>query len=374
MMPVQQDEEHIGGKVIEFPGAAVTWVGAAPWTGGIAYADEDGWLRSTGADGPSQSGAPYKIIGSERSVNQVAFNEHHGFRSIGACTTSNVAIHRFTKEGELAGSRQFDWGGHGIYPTRSGSFLVPRGPAGLAVLSPHMNGAIKVNIFNPQNCPYYFYLMCLIGVLPDDRELWACAGRSSGLLAVAVDRDARPEPVRCFQSTIKPKDYLGVCSIATEARPYATVSLSRNGEVDFSEDLLQDRTPLTWHFGREHGVAYSIAAASGHLLILTSKGLYVCIDQANRFLDGQLQAGTSMTTVRHLPLEIIDIAVAYDRWLLMLQPDKVVRVDVNDLLTSSPAGRPRPSAKRPTSMVPPGSGPMWADIVLQATVNELAVA
>ena len=373
-MPIEQDEGKIGGKVIAFHGPVITWVGVMPWLNGFVYGDEEGWLRFTSVDGPSKSNTPFKIIESDRSINQVAFNECQGFRYIGACTASGVAVHRLTDEGVYINSETYDWGGHGIYSTRCGAFLVPRGQYGLAVIVPSADGRrIREYILKPHKTKY-FYSMCRIGFTAEDQELWACAGRSGGLLAISLDKDARPEVLHSFQSVISPKDYVGVCSIASETMPFAMVSLSRNGEVDFSVDFRRDRTPLTWHFSHTQGVAYSLAAVNGHLFILTSNGLYSCIDIVARFLRGELRAGVETVTVRHLPLDIIDVAVAYDQWMLVLQHDKVIRIAINDLLVPGYSVATEQSVGQATAPESSDLEPTWADIVLESEVEELAVA
>lgn len=374
MIPIEQGEGKIGGKVITFHGPVVTWVGVMPWLNGFVYGDEEGWLRFTNVDGPSKSNTPYKIIESDRSINQVAFDECEGFRYLGACTASNIAIHQFTHDGTYLDSETYDWGGHGIYSAGCGAFLVPRGQYGLSVISLRADRRrIREHLMKPHKFTY-FYSMCRIGLMAESKELWACAGRSAGLLAISLDRAAKPEVLHSFNSTKRVHDYVGVCSIATKTMPFAMVSLSRNGEVDFSVDFLKDRTPLTWHFSHTQGVAYSLAAVGGHLFILTSNGLYSCIDIVARFLRGELKAGVETVTVRHLPLDIIDVAVAYDQWVLVLQHDKIIRIAINDLLAPSHLVVTGQSVREATTAELPDSEPTWADIVLQSEDEEVEVA
>ena len=115
------------------------------------------------------------------------------------------------------------------------------------------------------------------------------AGRSGGLLAVTLDKNSVPQVLRSFQSVMKPKDYVSVWGIGNEEMPYATISLSRDRRVNFSENLIEDRTPLTWFAPQTQGVAYSLFAAAGHVFILTSTGIYVGIDLVKRFLAGELK-------------------------------------------------------------------------------------
>ena len=55
MIPIEQGEDVITGKSIEFHGPVITWVGEMPWIHGFAYGDEEGWLRFSSVDGPLNS-------------------------------------------------------------------------------------------------------------------------------------------------------------------------------------------------------------------------------------------------------------------------------------------------------------------------------
>jgi len=372
MIPIEQGEDHITGKSIAFQGPVITWVGEMPWTGGFAYGDEEGWLRYSSVDGPLKSNMPLKVIDSDRAINQVAFNIFREHKYIAACTASNIAIHRVGEGGQRIASKLVDVGGHGIYPTRWGGFLAPLGPGGLASFYPGADGKLDQHVLRHRNNFPYFYSMCRIGLTAEGKELWACAGRSGGLMAITLDEKGRLQVLRSFQSVKKPKDYVSVCGIGNEQMPHATVSISRDGQVDFSENLIEDNTPLAWHFPETQGVAYSLFAADGNLFILTSKGMYACIDIVKSFLDGKLRAGSSLSHVRYLSLEAIDFTLLYHRWLMILQHNMVVRLDVRELAMQGSSVTMRDSHAREISFDASASEPGWADITLGTF--QLAVA
>lgn len=373
-MPIEQGDENVGGKFIQFPGPVVTWVGEMPWIEGFAYGDEEGGLRFTSIDG--RPAGSFKAIESDRSINQVAFSEVDGFRYIAVCTASDIAIHRFTEGGDLLVSKVYDWGGHGIHATRSGGFLVPRGPFGLAVLTPRADGHIEEAVFNDSNNMKYLYSMSRIASSDQGGELWACAGRSAGLMAITLDGNRVGQKPRSMQSALKPKDYVSACSIGNEAMPLAAVSLSRDGEVDFFVDLLKDKMPLTWHFHHAQGigVAYSLATAGGHLFILTSNGIYTCRDMVSRFLRGDLRVGVEMVTVRHLPLETIDFALAYKTWMMVLLDGKIVRFHLSDIIIPGHSIVTGQSAEQSTPAEESDSEPKWRNFTSKSKVRKLAVA
>ena len=290
---------------------------------------------------------PFKVIESDRAINQIAFNTFGEYRYIAACTASNIAIHRVGEGGERIYAKTIDAGGHGIYATRWGGFLVPLGPGGLAAFYPTADGKLDQRILRHRGDFPYYYSMSRIGLTGEGKELWACAGRSGGLMAISLDEKSVPQLVRSSQSVKNPKDYVSVCGIGNELLPYAAVSISRDGQVDFSDNLLVDKTPLTWHFPETRGTAYSLFAADGNLFILTSKGIYACIDIVKSFLDGNLTAGSSLSRVRYLSLEAIEFTLLYNRWLMILQHNMVVRLDVRDLAmpNSSVTMRDSPCAR-----------------------------
>jgi hypothetical protein len=372
MSPIEEREATLRGKFIQFDGPVITWVGEMPWFEGFVFGDEEGELRFTSIDGrPIKR---FKSIESERSINPVALSESHGCRYIAVCTASDIAIHRLTEGGELLVSKTYDLGGHGIYSTRFGGFLVPMGPSGLAVLTPRPDGEIDEFLLRPRHAREYFYLMSLIACADDGLELWACAGRSGGLMVLGLDKNGVPRISRSLQSAIKPKDYVFSCSIGDTQMPRAAVTLSRDGEVDFFADLMEDRMPLTWHFTETQGVAYSMATVGGHLFIATNKGVYTCIDIVNRFLRGELRVGVEEVTIRHLPLEIIDFAILYERWPMVLLHDKVLRFDVNELLMPGRTALPEQSAEEITPMETTATEPTWADITMPWAVERLPSA
>jgi hypothetical protein len=326
----------IGAKVFKLPGPVITWVGEMPWTGGIAFGDEDGRLRYSSGDRLWKTGQPMSVIKSDQPINQVAFNIFKNHRFLAACTTSNIAIREVSERGDFSNSKLFDVGGHGVYPTQWGGFLVPQGPGALAAFYANPDGSFAQRILKHKRPFPYYYSMCRVGLTADGEELWACAGRSGGLLAVALDQSSVPQVLRSYQSPIKQRDYVSVSAIGNAQLPFATISLSRDRQVDFSENLIEDRFPLTWHAPQIQGVAYSLVAAEGHLYILTSTGVYVGMDIVNLFLTGKLKSGLSK--VRYLPSEAVDFALFHNRWLMILKHNAVLRIEISRI--AEPSGNP----------------------------------
>ena len=75
------------------------------------------------------------------------------------------------------------------------------------------------------------------------------------------------------------------------------------------------------------------------------------------FLDGKLTAGLSLSHVRYLSLEAIDFTLLYHRWLMILQHNMVVRLDVKDLAMpgSSVTDEGFPRARNPIRCIGTGT-------------------
>ena len=84
MSQTEWEGDHIGGKSLTFPGQVITWVGEMPWIKGLAYGDEDGKLRYSSIDEPHKTDVPFKVIESDRPINQIAFNVFGDHRYIAA--------------------------------------------------------------------------------------------------------------------------------------------------------------------------------------------------------------------------------------------------------------------------------------------------
>ena len=96
-------------------------------------------------------------------------------------------------------------------------------------------------------------------------------------------------------------------------------------------DVLHHHRPATLRFDGVKGTAYRVFAARGDLFLLTSAGMYVFYTLASRFLAGERVVGTP-TSVREFSAEAVDAGIVFDRYLLIVIPDEVLRFDL-DLFT-----------------------------------------
>ena len=324
-------EEQITGKLIEFPGKVITCVSQLPSGEGFGFGDEEGWLHFSGVDDSSPSSKPIKVIESDRPLNQIAFSTFEGQKFIAASSASNIAIHNLSRQGESSPHLRTEFGAHGIYASSWGGFLAPLGPSGLAHFRPISGGKLEQNMLSHRDGRPYFYSMSRIGPTSGRSELWACAGRSLGVMAIALEQSGALNVLQTFKQVKSPMDYVGVWSISNSQLPYACVSLSSDRRVEFRTSVISDDQPITLTCPGVEGVAYSLLAADGSLFILTSKGIYVWMDIVKVFLKGELRPGNVRSKVRSLSMEAIEFGLLYKRWMMVLRNNGILRLDIGDL-------------------------------------------
>jgi hypothetical protein len=75
------------------------------------------------------------------------------------------------------------------------------------------------------------------------------------------------------------------------------------------------------------GTAYRVLTSAGHLLLLTSTAFYVFPGLADQLLSGEPPESKPIS-VRRIPLEAVDANLVGSRWLLVVLPNEVLRIDL----------------------------------------------
>jgi hypothetical protein len=178
----------------------------------------------------------------------------------------------------------------------------------------------------------YFYDCALLGRY-QQKQVLVVACRSSGLLYADVSTKEKPLPIKLSKAVNKGFDFVGVLSVGNKRHPLAFVALGKDRSLHFLRDPLRSSHMHTLHLPQVPGSAYKLIRYKSHLLLLTSKGLCLIADLVGQFHDGEELEG--MRTVGFLPIEAIDFNTAFDRWLLIVTPDGVVRMDLTELFPQS---------------------------------------
>lgn len=304
-----------------FPGFEVSWAGENPRNGGLILGSDDGRLLTTGPDG-RDGGSPFPVSDSGEAVNGVAFTKE----AMAVSTRSDVTFVDLGPGRKEPGTRTFYCGGaHGVVSTSTGCFVAPLGPEGLLLVKPEAGPPQLMRISTPKNNGVNLYKIArLYG--DGHEDLFACAARRGGLLAVTVRREG-PNPAQSFKAPNL--DVVGVCALGSSRWPRAAVGLGADHSLHLCRDLMDGTPPKTLHFNAMSGTAYSILHSDGHIFLLTSRGLYSMPRLATRFLDGEDIGGRTLG--KFLPLRAVDAYLAYEKLLVVLA-DRVVAVEIDSLI------------------------------------------
>jgi hypothetical protein len=338
----------ISGRSLSIPGFDISWVGECPWNQGLCFGAEDGRLLITSFDGRYRSedlgGRPVR---SGEPVNGVAFsNMPHHRRILAISTRCDITwIEPEGPGGKEKPCLELNWGARGVYATTSGRFIAPLGPEGVLVTGPNLldeqDWAILPSPKDSADDPITIY-----GIAPLIRDrrfdLFACAARQAGIVPLRVLPEGA-ELVRVGTSQIL--DIVDVCGMATNDHPYALVGLGADGSLHLLRDLLADgqieslciNQSLGFH--SIQGAAYSLRRAGDHLVLLTSEGVYVFQDFAQRIIDTPFRDDEAME-IYGFTVEAVGIFVVYDRLYLVLH-DQTVEIPLSELIPGT-SGTPLP--------------------------------
>jgi hypothetical protein len=212
------------------------------------------------------------------------------------------------------------YGAHGIGTTASGHVIAPAGRNGIMVVEPPFGPGTSVAALGEEGL-YIYRVISLLS--PSGTEVLACAARTGG---VAAGEFSGPRTTTMRTATPSGLDVIDICPLGPGTKSLAVAALGRDGSVVLFRDVLTDEKPVTVKFKRVQGTAYRLLSQGGELYVLTSKGLFVLGKLASRFLAHELSAGV-VTQVLGVPMDAIDMNLAWDRWLLVVMPDEVRRFD-----------------------------------------------
>jgi hypothetical protein len=368
-------------KAIIYPGRKMTWAGPGLTEERFLFGSEDGYIYESGIQAPLSESYPYPAVDQSESVNGVAHTVYGSALYVAASTRAEIKIHRF-EEGHPPTSHHCDFGTHGIYPTAHKGFIAPLGPDGAVTIGPGPDGSFFRGELVSSGVKPYFYKLASLGQYGGGgQEIFAVACRSDGLAAIELPRYDRPKLIKLGKIRSTKFDFVGICSIGNQSSPRAVVALGRDRSMHFTRDLISDPHYTTLRFPASAGTAYKILSVRGHVLLLTARGLYVFANAAAGFLRGAQIGG--WTTVRFLPVEAIDFNVAFEKWVLIVTPEQVIRVALRQLLTDDESQLPEAIMRRirlelprptiPESEWEPLQGPIWNDISLESSLVPMEV-
>ena len=178
----------ITGKSLHFPGPQVTWAGEFPWTRALCFGTEDGSIGVRSVNGDEISYGP--IVESGEAINGVAFSRN----MVAISTCGELLINRHPFPGGLQ-TTVYNGGAHGVVATGSGGFLAPVGSSGLIQVELLPDGRLQHRELRGRDAELYFYRMARLGRTDRGDEIFACAGRNDGLMAITIKSDGVPSGI-----------------------------------------------------------------------------------------------------------------------------------------------------------------------------------
>ena len=329
-------------RTFRFPDFEVSWAGEMPSRPEICVGSEDGRLLFTNIEsGVAQE--PIELTESGEAVNGVAFLPG----SLAVSTRSEVVIWKAPEGERTEGERSvYDGGAHGVISTPSGVFYAPLGVKGLLAARPQWGDFQELRTLRATGRALNFYKAAGVGA-SESGDVLVCAARRDGIVAVVHGPTSGSLNVLSYSGV----DVVDVCQLGLAKLPFAAAALGSNGSIYLIRDVLNDRQPQTLRLGAFRGTAYRILVINGHLLLLSSLGIYIFLDVLERF-HGGIPPGRRVR-FRYSNLQAVDAAAAFDRWLLVVKPDgSASAIDIQQ----QPQGNPYSS-----DSFAPVSQPVWED-------------
>jgi hypothetical protein len=312
-----------------YPGDEISWAGECPWTGGICFGTDEGNLMVPDFL-PDRKEARSLLVNRD-TINGLAFGD--GF----VVASSPTEVTSLPLGGEL--QVLYAGGAHHVLALSERLFLAPLGPYGLLKLL-RKEAAWDVQIASVKSDVIYLYQM---SSLPphNGRQLVVCAGRSTGL--VLFECDDRGGETVLSNRRYPQYDIVDVCSVPATGDPYAIAALTHDCALLLTRDVRQESVRTITIPGID-GTGYSLKRIQDHLLLLTSRALYV-LENFSELFAGKPKI--NMRIFRH-PGPASDVYVAYDQYVLLEVDDRVECKSIDDLLACSKGSSLHDTALIPT--------------------------
>jgi len=313
----------------------VSWAGPCPsWIAAdVCLGSEEGRLFFSPGEGRLHPG-DNRFLGSGEAVNGVAFlgNDRIAISSRSELSFMTVPRH----PGETPLRAVFPAGAHGVIAAASGYFVAPLGPSGIMMYKPgsQQPHPLTVHRFDPA-----LNLYRAISIVDKGAETLVFAARSEGIISVGAlgDPTTKLDSHHCWESSDK-SDIIDVCSLAPQTRSIA--ALNWDNEILLIRDVLSEtERPAPFQFPGIAGTAYRILSMQGHLVVLTSRSLYVLEGLGHRFLEGH-PVHREPTRVASFPMDAVDINPCGEGQFLVVLPEAVNMIDLGLLLGGPNGAKP----------------------------------
>jgi hypothetical protein len=311
---------------IRFPGFDISWAGCPPRLPQYWFGSDDGRILVTTDLNSGEGARPLLAAPSGEAVNGIAWAPG----LVAASTRSEVVLlYPESDSVELRFSRGvFPGGAHGVARTPSGRIVAPMGRQGLLMVGPNEIIRQQVQVIRPPDDSLNLYRVVCVAS-HGHGEVFACAARRSGFLAMPLLGDELGDTGRSLQSANE--DFVDVASLNMKDHPSAVAILSVDCSITLVRDLVADNSTVqTLHYSFTGERAYRILCADGHVFLLTNRRLYAFVDLVSRFLEGE--GMEKQVTIHAWDIEAVDASLGANRSLLVVMPDCVYRIEIDSLI------------------------------------------
>lgn len=316
-------------------GFDVCWAGPSP-LGDLCFGSTDGSILFA-----DEQGRP--LHGSEPGTGSVSGEAINGVVRAGtwAAVSTRSDVNFWPLPGAAGGDAEgwaAPYGAHGVSVAMSGRVVAPLGRKGIMVVEPPFGPTSSVIALGDNEKGLYIYRVISLRS-QSGTEVLACAARTGGVAAGAFSGPNATYRMRT--AAFNGIDVIDICPLDSGGNSPALAALGRDGAIIMFRDVLTEEKPIRMKFKKIQGTAYRLLSHRGELYVLTSRGLYALGKLASRFLDRELHAGVE-TQILTMPMDAIDATLAGDRWLLVVTPDEVRRIEadwIHDNVPETTAGQ-----------------------------------
>lgn len=228
------------------------------------------------------------------------------------------------------------FGVHDLVAGRSGAFYASAGPNGILFSPPSDHRGTKLYTFRDESVPAYIYHSCVLHQ-PDGSEIIVSAARKDGVVAQQIFpmHSGRAGRVHAPDNLT----IVDVCPLGLAAFPRGVLAVADDGTTVLIADVFSDDAPVARKPEAGLGKAYRIFSVRGHLCLLTSKVLQIYRGQVRKMAGSG--NGPSQANILSVPLEAVDAAAAWDRWLAVIVTDSLQKFDLSllDTVKQKSSGR-----------------------------------
>ncbi len=327
--PFPHDNEGSNDLIVFIPveGAEVTWAGSSAQMHEFCFGCKDGRILRTDTRGKVQGGTGMDLAAGE-PVNGVAFMQ----RSISVSTEKKVLLWTLSRRAGQAPHRaEIPVGAQSVVAGRSGYYFAPLGRAGVLWYRPDEAAELTATVNEGTgDVPDLHRLITLRA--DGDREPLVFAARRAGVVVTKPDTEA--ERLNMSAITFGGLDVVDVCPMPGASR--GAIAVGINGTIILFKDVFHDKQPRTIRYESIRGPVRRILSVGKYLFLLTSEGLYVIVGLVDHFLAGSEE--NYFTPILVVPMQGSDANVVGDRWILIVTPGGVLRLDIELLKQLKPPG------------------------------------